>query len=100
MDTMYRLLKDLFTISRDVVRCVPNDFVGGHTLAAVRCPTGLLFDLDGQVCDWAHRVSNCDKLTKPRNARPNFKTQVFDIHIFLLASPVRDKPSVSGKEYM
>ena len=34
---------------RDVVRCVPNDFVGGHTLAAVRCPTGLLFDLDGQV---------------------------------------------------
>ncbi len=61
---------------RDVVRCVPNDFVGGHTLAAVRCPTGLLFDLDGQVCDWAHRVSNCDKLTKPRNARPNFKTQV------------------------
>jgi len=59
-----------------VVRCVPNDFVGGHTLAAVRCPTGLLFDLDGQVCDWAHRVSNCDKLTKPRNARPNFKTQV------------------------
>ena len=34
---------------RDVVRCVPNDFIGGHTLAAVRCPTGLLFDLDGQV---------------------------------------------------
>jgi hypothetical protein len=60
---------------RDVVRCVPNDFVGGHTLAAVRCPTGLLFDLDGQVCDWANRVNNCDKLTKPRNARPNFKTQ-------------------------
>ena len=50
---------------RDVVRCVPNDFVGGHTLAAVRCPTGLLFDLDGQVCDWAARVQNCDKLTKP-----------------------------------
>jgi hypothetical protein len=65
---------------RDVVRCVPNDFVGGHTLAAVRCPTGLLFDLDGQVCDWAHRVSNCDKLTKPRNARPNFKTQVFKLN--------------------
>jgi len=59
---------------RDVVRCVPNDFVGGHTLAAVRCPTGLLFDLDGQVCDWANKVENCDKLTKPRLARPNFKT--------------------------
>jgi len=59
---------------RDVVRCVANDFVGGHTLAAVRCPTGLLFDLDGQVCDWANKVENCDKLTKPRVARPNLKT--------------------------
>ena len=59
---------------RDVVRCVPNDFVGGHTLAAVRCPTGLLFDLDGQVCDWAARVQNCDKLTKPRISYPNLKT--------------------------
>jgi len=59
---------------RDVVRCVANDFVGGHSLAAVRCPTGLLFDLDGQVCDWANKVENCDKLTKPRIARPNFKT--------------------------
>ena len=44
---------------RDVVRCVSNDFIGGHTLAAVRCPTGLLFDLDGQVCDWATKVENC-----------------------------------------
>jgi len=59
---------------RDVVRCVSNDFVGGHTLAAVRCPTGLLFDLDGQVCDWAQKVQNCDELTKPRLAKPNFKT--------------------------
>ena len=59
---------------RDVVRCVSNDFVGGHTLAAVRCPTGLLFDLDGQVCDWATKVENCDKLTKPRLAKPNFNT--------------------------
>merc|ERR1740129_2454810 len=59
---------------RDVVRCGPNDFVGGHTLAAIRCPTGLLFDLDGQICDWANKVENCDKLTKPRLARPNFKT--------------------------
>jgi len=59
---------------RDVVRCVSNDFIGGHTLAAVRCPTGLLFDLDGQVCDWATKVENCDKLTKPRLAKPNFNT--------------------------
>jgi len=62
---------------RDVVRCVPNDFIGGHTLAAVRCPTGLLFDLDGQVCDWAAKVEatgNCQRLTKPRIAYPNLKT--------------------------
>jgi len=60
---------------RDVVRCVPNDFVGGHTLAAIRCPTGLLFDLDGQICDWASKVETCDKLTKPRVSRPNLKTE-------------------------
>jgi hypothetical protein len=59
---------------RDVVRCVANDFVGGHSLAAVRCPTGLYFNLEGQVCDWASKVDNCDELTKPRVARPNFVT--------------------------
>ena len=42
---------------RDAVRCVQNDFKGGHSLAAVRCPTGLLFDLDGQTCNWANLVS-------------------------------------------
>jgi len=68
----FRLTAD--TNCRDVVRCVKNDFVGGHTLAAVRCPTGLLFDLDGQVCNWASRVNNCDITTKPRVARPNLKT--------------------------
>ena len=41
---------------RDAVRCVQNDFKGGHSLAAVRCPTGLLFDLDGQTCNWASQV--------------------------------------------
>ena len=41
---------------RDAVRCVQNDFAGGHTLAAVRCPTGLVFDLDGQTCNWAAQV--------------------------------------------
>ena len=43
---------------RDAVRCVANDFKGGHSLAAVRCPTGLLFDLDGQTCDWAAKVGH------------------------------------------
>ena len=42
---------------RDAVRCVANDFKGGHSLAAVRCPTGLVFDLDGQTCNWASQVS-------------------------------------------
>ena len=42
---------------RDAVRCVQNDFRGGHSLAAVRCPNGLVFDLDGQTCDWASKVS-------------------------------------------
>ncbi|TRY78381.1 hypothetical protein TCAL_13801 [Tigriopus californicus] len=74
-----RPLSEYFRLStesncRDAVRCVGNDFAGGHTLAAVRCPTGLLFDLDGQTCDWATKVDNCDRLTKPRLARPNFKT--------------------------
>lgn len=41
---------------RDAVRCVRNDFRGGHSLAAIRCPTGLVFDLDGQTCDWAAKV--------------------------------------------
>jgi len=68
----FRLTAD--TNCRDVVRCVRNDFVGGHTLAAVRCPTGLHFDLDGQVCNWASRVDNCDTKTKPRVAKPNLRT--------------------------
>lgn len=59
---------------RDAVRCVQNDFRGGFSLAAVRCPTGLVFDLDGQTCDWASKVTNCDRLTKPRTALPNLKT--------------------------
>ena len=41
---------------RDAVRCVRNDFRGGHSLAAIRCPTGLVFDLDGQTCNWAGQV--------------------------------------------
>ena len=59
---------------RDAVRCVVNDFKGGHSLAAVRCPTGLLFDLDGQTCDWAAKVSlvisfiPLFKIFKPRSS--------------------------------
>ena len=42
---------------RDAVRCVNNDFGGGPKLAAIRCPAGLVFDLDGQTCNWASQVS-------------------------------------------
>lgn len=54
--------KEYFRLStesncRDAVRCVENDFKGGHTLAAIRCPTGLVFDLDGQTCNWAGKVN-------------------------------------------
>lgn len=71
--------KEYFRLStesncRDAVRCVENDFRGGHTLAAIRCPTGLVFDLDGQTCNWAGKVTNCDQLTKPRNVKPNLQT--------------------------
>ncbi len=56
-----RPTKEYFWLStesncRDAVRCVENDFRGGHTLAAIRCPTGLVFDLDGQTCNWAGKV--------------------------------------------
>ena len=44
------------TNCRDAVRCVQNDFKGGHSLAAIRCPSGLVFDLDQQTCDWASKV--------------------------------------------
>ena len=42
---------------RDAVRCVNSDFGGGPKLAAIRCPAGLVFDLDGQTCNWASQVS-------------------------------------------
>ena len=41
---------------RDAVRCVNSDFGGGPKLAAIRCPAGLVFDLDGQTCNWASQV--------------------------------------------
>ena len=52
---------------RDAVRCVKNDFKGGHSLAAIRCPTGLVFNLDGQTCDWANKVQwQCSILADDR----------------------------------
>ncbi len=63
---------------RDAVRCVANDFRGGHSLAAVRCPTGLVFDLDGQTCDWASKVR--------RNGFPLYK----NVFICSVSKPLKD----------
>ena len=68
---------------RDAVRCVQNDFAGGHTLAAVRCPTGLVFDLDGQTCNWAAQVIKSGS-SKSKNSKltPNgIKNELVKLHI-------------------
>jgi len=59
---------------RDVVRCDRAGLAGTIRLAAVRCPAGLAFDIERQTCDWKAKVDNCDRLSKPRRALPNLKT--------------------------
>ncbi|XP_057374878.1 chitin deacetylase 1-like [Daphnia carinata] len=59
---------------RDVVRCDRAGIAGAIRLAAVRCPAGLAFDVERQTCDWKAKVSNCDKLDRPRKALPKLKT--------------------------
>lgn len=41
---------------RDVVRCSVQG------LLALRCPSGLAFDIDKQTCDWKNNVKNCEQL--------------------------------------
>lgn len=41
---------------RDVVRCSVQG------LLALRCPSGLAFDIDKQTCDWKSNVKNCQQL--------------------------------------
>lgn len=41
---------------RDVVRCSVQG------LLALRCPSGLAFDIDKQTCDWKANVKNCEQL--------------------------------------
>lgn len=31
-------------------------------LLPLRCPSGLVFDVDRQTCDWKHKVPNCKQL--------------------------------------
>ncbi|GBN51788.1 hypothetical protein AVEN_34748-1 [Araneus ventricosus] len=41
---------------RDVVRCSVQG------LLALRCPSGLAFDIEKQTCDWKNNVKNCEQL--------------------------------------
>ena len=41
---------------RDVVRCDRAGIAGTIRLASIRCPSGLAFDLDKQICDWKAKV--------------------------------------------
>lgn len=45
------------------VRCDKEGLKGTIRLAAVRCPAGLAFDIEGQNCDWKAKVKNCDSLS-------------------------------------
>ncbi|CAN8003902.1 chitin deacetylase 1 [Ixodes scapularis] len=53
---------------RDVVRCSVQG------LLALRCPSGLAFDIDKQTCDWKANVKNCEQLEKPRLVAPLLAT--------------------------
>ena len=41
---------------RDVVRCDRAGVAGTVRLASIRCPSGLAFDLNKQICDWKAKV--------------------------------------------
>jgi len=43
---------------RDVVRCSVQG------LLALRCPSGLAFDIEKQTCDWKTNVKNCGQLER------------------------------------
>lgn len=60
---------------QSVVRCDRAGVAGNIRLATIKCPSGLAFDLDRQVCDWSNKVTNCDRLSKPRKLKPNFNTE-------------------------
>ncbi|XP_065576279.1 chitin deacetylase 1-like [Artemia franciscana] len=55
-------------------RCDRAGIVGAIRLAFVKCPAGLAFDIDRQTCDWKGKVTNCDKLERPRKVLPKLKT--------------------------
>jgi len=58
---------------REVVRCDKSR--NSVRLASVKCPTGLVFDIARQTCDWKDQVNKCDEVSKPRLAKPNLNTE-------------------------
>ena len=61
--------EDFFRLStdgdcRDVVRCDKVGTSEAFRLASVRCPDGLAFDVDRQICDMKRKVFSCDKLDR------------------------------------
>ena len=51
---------------RDVVRCDRAGIAGTIRLASIRCPSGLAFDLDQQICDWKAKVGLSLSVRKTR----------------------------------
>ena len=54
---------------RDVVAC------SDHGLQAIRCPSGLAFDLRKQTCDWRAQVKDCNQKARPKLALPQYVTE-------------------------
>uniref|UniRef100_T1IYW5 Chitin-binding type-2 domain-containing protein n=1 Tax=Strigamia maritima TaxID=126957 RepID=T1IYW5_STRMM len=64
----FRLSVDDNDDCRDVVRCSVQG------LLALRCPSGLAFDVEKQTCQWKDKVKNCDQREKPSRPKPLFST--------------------------
>jgi len=43
-------------------------------LEGIKCPTGLVFDLIKQTCDWKSVVTNCELTQRPRRPLPKYIT--------------------------
>jgi len=49
---------------KEVVQCTSAG------LQQIKCPTGLVFDLEKQACDWKSAVNNCDQTARVVKAKP------------------------------
>jgi hypothetical protein len=44
-------------------------------LLPLRCPNGLVFDVEKQTCDWKHNVKNCKQIERVKLSLPSFVTE-------------------------